>query len=320
MKLSKKVKISMLEQMLLTRYFEEKVDELFAKGLIHGTAHLSIGEEAMAAGPVNVLQADDLMAITHRGHGTCIAKGADINIMMAELMGKETGYCKGKGGSIHVANLEEGNLGANGIVGGGIPIATGAALAQKMQNTGKIVLCFFGDGASNEGTFHESLNMASIWQLPIVYVCVNNMYGMSTCIEDVCPTNNISDRASAYQMEGITVDGNDVLEMFEVTNNAVIKARKGQGPTLIEGLTYRWKGHSKSDANLYRTREEIEEWKKKCPIKRFKVYLIEQKIMSEEEIKNIETSSLETIERAVEFAEQSPSPSLDALEEDLYAS
>ncbi len=319
MKLSKKLKLRMLEQMLLTRYFEEKVDELFAKGLIHGTTHLSIGEEAMAAGPVNALKADDFMAITHRGHGSCIAKGADINIMMAELMGKETGYCKGKGGSIHVANLEEGNLGANGIVGGGIPIATGAALAQKMQNTGKIVLCFFGDGASNEGTFHESLNMASIWQLPIVYVCVNNMYGMSTCIDDVCPTNNISDRASAYQMEGITIDGNDVLEMFEVTNNAVIKARKGQGPTLIEGLTYRWKGHSKSDANLYRTREEIEEWKKKCPIKRFQTYLIEQKIMSEEEIKKMEESSLETIERAVEFAEQSPYPSLDALEEDLYA-
>lgn len=319
MKLSEETLAGMLKQMLLTRYFEEKVDELFAKGLIHGTTHLSIGEEAMAAGPINALSEDDLMVITHRGHGSSIAKGADISIMMAELMGKAAGYCKGKGGSIHVANLEQGNLGANGIVGGGIPIATGAALAQKMKKTGRVVLCFFGDGASNEGIFHESLNIASIWSLPIVYVCVNNMYGMSTCIDFVCPTKNVSDRAAAYNMEGITVDGNDVLRLYEVTLEAVNKARNGGGPSLIEGLTYRWKGHSKSDANLYRTREEIEEWKEKCPIKRFKSFLIEGKHMTEEQIETMENDALNVIQVAVEFAEQSPYPGFDALEEDLYA-
>ncbi len=319
MKLSGKALTMMLKQMLLTRYFEETVDALFAKGLIHGTTHLSVGEEAMAAGPINALREDDLMVITHRGHGSSIAKGADINIMMAELMGKAIGYCKGKGGSIHVANLEQGNLGSNGIVGGGIPIATGAALAQQMQKTGRVVLCFFGDGASNEGVFHESLNLASIWSLPIVYVCVNNMYGMSTCIDLVCPTKNVSDRAAAYDMEGITVDGNDVLRLYEVTEKAVKKARKGDGPSLIEGITYRWKGHSKSDANLYRTREEIEEWKRKCPIKRFQDYLIEQKLMTADQVAKLDLEAQGVIQAAVEFAEQSPYPGLDTLEEDLYA-
>lgn len=319
MKLKNKTLVLMLEQMLLTRYFEEAVDALFAKGLVHGTTHLSIGEEAMAAGPVNALKKDDLLVITHRGHGSSIAKGADVNIMMAELMGKTAGYNKGKGGSIHVANLEQGNLGANGIVGGGLPIATGAALAQKMQKTGKVVLCFFGDGASNEGVFHESLNMASIWKLPIVYVCVNNKYGMSTCIYDVCPTEHVADRAKAYNMSGITVDGNDVLRVYEETVKAVEFARDGGGPSLIEGLTYRWKGHSKSDANLYRTREEIEEWKAKCPIKRFREELVQKKVITEKQLTELEETAKLAIDKAVDFAMQSPYPELTTLEDDLFA-
>jgi len=319
MKLSNKLKINMLKQMLLTRYFEEAVDNFFSRGLIHGTAHLSIGEEAMAAGPINALKKDDLMVITHRGHGSSIAKGADINKMMAELMGKVTGYNKGKGGSIHIANLEQGNLGPNGIVGGGIPIATGAALAQKMKQTGRVVLCFFGDGATNIGVFHESLNLASIWQLPIVYVCVNNQYGMSACIGDVCPVQNLSDRASAYDMEGITVDGNDVLRLYEVTDRAIKKARKGEGPSLIEGITYRWKGHSKSDPNLYRTKEEMEEWMEKCPIKRFKEYLFEEGVLTAEKLNDLENTAQKEIDTAVEFASESAYPGLELLEEDLYA-
>jgi acetoin:2,6-dichlorophenolindophenol oxidoreductase subunit alpha len=319
MKLKNKTLIMMLEQMLLTRYFEEAVDALFAKGLVHGTTHLSIGEEAMAAGPVNALKKDDLLVITHRGHGSSIAKGADVNIMMAELMGKTAGYNKGKGGSIHVANLEQGNLGANGIVGGGLPIATGAALAQKMKKTGKVVLCFFGDGASNEGVFHEALNMASIWKLPIVYVCVNNKYGMSTCIYDVCPTEHVADRAKAYNMSGITVDGNDVLRVYEETLKAVEYARDGGGPSLIEGLTYRWKGHSKSDANLYRTREEIEEWKGKCPIKRFREELVQKKVITVKQLAELEVTAKSAIDKAVDFAMQSPYPDLNTLEDDLFA-
>jgi acetoin:2,6-dichlorophenolindophenol oxidoreductase subunit alpha len=319
MKLKNKTLIMMLEQMLLTRFFEEAVDALFAKGLVHGTTHLSIGEEAMAAGPVNALEKDDLLVITHRGHGSSIAKGADVNIMMAELMGKTAGYNKGKGGSIHVANLDQGNLGANGIVGGGLPIATGAALAQKMQKTGKVVLCFFGDGASNEGVFHESLNMASIWKLPIVYVCVNNKYGMSTCIYDVCPTEHVADRAKAYNMSGITIDGNDVLRVYEETVKAVEHARGGGGPSLIEGLTYRWKGHSKSDANLYRTREEIEEWKAKCPIKRFREELVKTKVITEKQLAELEVTAKSAIDKAVDFAMQSPYPDLNTLEDDLFA-
>lgn len=319
MKLKNKTLVLMLEQMLITRCFEEAVDALFAKGLVHGTTHLSIGEEAMAAGPVNALKKEDLMVITHRGHGSCIAKGADLNLMMAELMGKEAGYCKGKGGSIHVANLEQGNLGANGIVGGGLPIATGAALAQKMKKTGKVVLCFFGDGASNEGVFHESFNMASIWKLPIVYVCVNNKYGMSTCIYDVCPTEHVADRAAAYNMPGVTVDGNDVLRVFEETFKAVEYARDGGGPSLIEGLTYRWKGHSKSDANLYRSREEIEEWKAKCPILRFREVLIKKKTITSEQFIALEISAKKVIEKAVEFALQSPYPEISTLEEQVFA-
>jgi acetoin:2,6-dichlorophenolindophenol oxidoreductase subunit alpha len=319
MKLSKPCLLEMYNKMLLTRFFEEQVNAFFAKGMIHGTTHLSIGQEAFAIGATAVLEADDFITSTHRGHGECIGKNADVNLMMAELMGKITGYCKGKGGSMHIADLEKGNLGANGVVGGGIPIATGAALTQQMKKTNKVVLCFLGDGATNQGSFHESLNLASVWKLPVVYLCTNNQYGMSQSVKDAMAVKKISDRGLAYAIPGVTIDGNDLLAVYEATKKAVDKARKGEGPTLIEGITYRWLGHSKSDANRYRTKEEIADWKAKCPIKAFEKYLVTSEIITQQESDAIVSTAKETINKAIEFALASPSPGLDTLENDVYA-
>ncbi|MCJ7668103.1 MAG: thiamine pyrophosphate-dependent dehydrogenase E1 component subunit alpha, partial [Anaerolineae bacterium] len=243
----------MLLQTHLIRAFEEKADELYALGKVHGTMHLSIGQEAMAVGAIAALRPEDYILSTHRGHGHCIAKGADIKLMMAEFMGKETGYCRGRGGSMHIADMEGGNLGANGVVGGGIGMAVGAGLSIKMRGTGQVILCFFGDGAANRGIFHEALNMAAIWTLPVVYLCENNQYGMSMSVKRAFPIEDIADRAAAYNMPGLVVDGNDVLAVYEATLEAVERARGGGGPSLIEGKTYRWKGHSKSDQERYRT-------------------------------------------------------------------
>ena len=309
----------MLRQMYLIRAFEEKAEQLYAMGKVHGTMHLSIGEEASAVGAIAALRPDDYILSTHRGHGHCIAKGADLNRMMAEFMGKETGYCRGRGGSMHIADIEGGNLGANGVVGGGIPIAVGVGLSLKMQKRDQIVLCFFGDGAANLGPFHESLNMAAIWTLPVVYVCENNQYAMSFSVKKAFAIERISDRAAAYGMPGVTVDGNDVLAVYEAVSQAAKRARAGEGPSLIENVTYRWRGHSKSDVNRYRTREEIEAWKKKCPIKRFRTLLIEEGILSEEEADQIEREAYAAIDAAVEFAEASPEPSLETIEEGVYA-
>lgn len=307
-------------QMWLIRYFDEKVDEFFAKGLIHGTTHLCVGQEASAAGAIAVLEERDKITSTHRGHGHCIAKGAEVDRMMAELFGRATGYCKGKGGSMHIADVEKGNLGANGIVGGGIPIAVGAALTSKMKNLGYVTISFFGDGATNEGSFHEAVNMASIWDLPVVFVCENNQYGMSGSVKEMINIEHIADRAKAYGIPGVVVDGNDIFAMMEVTYEAVERARRGEGPTLIEAKTYRWKGHSKSDAKKYRTREEEMEWRtKRDPIARMKKVLVEEGIMTEEEADQLEQQAKQEIEAAVEFAEKSPMPSLDTLEEDVYA-
>ena len=251
------------KQMWLVRYFDEKVDQFFAKGLIHGTTHLCVGQEASAVGSIAVLKDKDKIVSTHRGHGHCIAKGAEVNKMMAELFGRETGYCKGKGGSMHIADLEKGNLGANGIVGGGIPLATGAALTSKMKQEGFVVLCFFGDGATNEGSFHEALNLASIWDLPVVFICENNQYGMSGPVKEMINIEDISTRAESYGMPGKTVDGNDMVEIMNTVDEAVSRARAGEGPSLIEMTTYPWKGHSKSDAKKSRTREEETQWRQK---------------------------------------------------------
>jgi len=301
------------------RLFEQEVDRLFKANMIWGTCHLSIGEEATAVGAIAAIKEDDMITSTHRGHGHCIAKGGKLPLMFAELLGRETGYCKGRGGSMHIADIESGNLGANGIVGGGIPIATGAALASKLKRDNKVTLCFFGDGANNQGVFHESLNIASLWKLPVVYICENNVYGMSLHVSKSTAVANIADRAAAYSMPGIVVDGNDVEEVYNAVKEAVERARRGEGPSLIEAKTYRWLGHSKSDANLYRTKEEIESWKLKCPIKRYKEKLIMENIATIEEIESIEKEVVKDIEEALKFAMESPEPSIDDIESDVYA-
>jgi len=319
MKLTPEKLIDMLSKMYKIRFFEEKVDYLFALGLVHGTMHLSIGQEAVAVGAISTLKNDDYILSTHRGHGHCIAKGADINLMMAEFLGKETGYCRGRGGSMHIADVEKGNLGATGVVGGGIPIASGVGLSIKMRSTGQVVICFFGEGAANQGAFHESLNLAAIWKLPVIFLCENNMYGMSMSIKKAFAIEDIAKRAGSYGFPGEVVDGNDVLAVYEIVSKAVRRSRKGRGPSLIECKTYRWKGHSKSDQNLYRSKEEIELWKKKCPIKRFKEKLIYENILTEEKIKMIEEDAKNTIERAVEFAKNSPEPSVEEIFEGVYS-
>ncbi|OXS76746.1 pyruvate dehydrogenase (acetyl-transferring) E1 component subunit alpha [Domibacillus enclensis] len=307
------------KEMWLIRYFDEKVDQFFAKGLIHGTTHLCVGQEASAAGSIAVLEPKDKIVSTHRGHGHCISKEGDVNKMMAELFGRETGYCKGKGGSMHIADVEKGNLGANGIVGGGIPLAVGAALTSKMKKEQYVVLCFFGDGASNEGSFHEAVNLAAIWDLPVVFICENNQYGMSGPVKDMTRVEHIADRAAAYGIPGKIVDGCDMVEIMNEVDEAVQYARAGKGPTLIEMKTYRWKGHSKSDAKKYRTREEENEWRAKDGIKRFKETLLEAGVLTEDEAKVLQEQAKQEIEEAVQFAEASPEPSIDTLEEDVYA-
>lgn len=307
------------KRMLDARAFEEKVSYFFALGMIHGTTHLSVGQEASGVGACMALKEDDYITSTHRGHSQVIGKGIDLNKMMAELMGRATGYCKGKGGSMHIADLEVGNLGANGVVGGGHGIAVGAALTQQMKNTGKIVLCFFGDGAANEGSFHEALNMASIWKLPVIFYCENNHYGMSMSFSKHMNIKDIAERAAAYGIPGHIVDGNDVLAVYDTVREAAEHVRSGLGPVFIESKTYRWLGHSKSDANKYRTKEEIEEWKRKCPIMRFRKYLSEEAGFGEEELTAMEQKAKDDIEKAVEFAKNSPYPSLDTILEDVYA-
>lgn len=309
----------MLRRMYEIRSFEEKAEALYIRGMVHGTMHLSVGQEGTAVGAISALEPDDYILSTHRGHGHCIAKGADINLMMAEFLGKETGYCRGRGGSMHIADVEAGNLGATGVVGDGIPISVGVGLSIKLQSQDKIVLCFFGDGAANTGSFHEALNMASIWELPVVFICENNQYAMSTSVKKAFPIEDIADRAAAYGMPGVVVDGNDALTVYEATREAVERARRGEGPVLIECKTYRWKGHSKSDQERYRTREEVEAWKKKEPIARFRSKLIEEGVITREEAERIEKEARETIEEAVRFAQESPEPSLEGIEEEVYA-
>jgi pyruvate dehydrogenase E1 component alpha subunit len=260
-----------------------------------------------------------MITSTHRGHGHCIAKGADVKRMFAEFFGKETGYCKGRGGSMHIADVSKGNLGANGIVGGGIPIAVGAALSAKKQKNGKVVVSFFGDGANNEGAFHEALNMASVWKLPVVFVCENNGYGMSTSTKRSTAVANVADRASAYNMPGVIVDGNNLSEVAEAINEATERARRGDGPTLIENKTYRIRGHSKSDRNRYRTKEEIEHWQNdRDPIAHFEADLKAYGFINDAEIEEIRAQVEKEIADAIEFAKNSPAPDLTNLTRDVY--
>ncbi|MEH7124181.1 thiamine pyrophosphate-dependent dehydrogenase E1 component subunit alpha [Bacillus sp. JJ1503] len=305
--------------MEVIRNFEEKVEKLFLQGKIPGTMHLCIGQEATAVGACAVLGEEDKIISTHRGHGHCIAKGADINRMMAELLGRETGYCKGKGGSMHIADLDIGNLGANGIVAAGLPIATGAALTAKMKKLNYVVVCFFGDGATNEGAFHEALNLAAIWDLPVIFFCENNQYGMSGSIKEMVRIENLADRAASYGISGKVIDGNDIWNVIEAMEEAVERARKGEGPSLIEAKTYRWSGHSKSDARKYRTREEEKEWKNLDPIARLTKRLIKDGILTDKDYQAMKEQVEIELQEAIQFAVNSPMPSLETLEEDVYA-
>ena len=295
-----------LDTMWTIRRFEEAVDDLFARGLMHGTMHLSIGQEASATGACMALRPDDAITSTHRGHGHCIAKGADLTRMMAELLAKETGYCRGRGGSMHIADVATGNLGANGIVAGGIPIATGAALAFQLRGEDRVVACFFGDGAANEGAFHEAVNLAAIWNLPVVFICENNKYGMSFSTEKAFAIEHIAERAAGYGIPGVTVDGNDVAAVYDATRTAVDQARAGGGPTLVESVTYRWKGHSKSDKNLYRTKEEIADWRSRDPILAFERRAEEAGLLSHEQIQTLRSQVMERMRGAVRTANAAP--------------
>jgi len=309
----------MLEKMCQTRYFEEKAEELYTRGLVHGTMHLSIGMEASPIGSIAALEPDDVIIHHHRGHGHTIAKGSNIVTMMGEFLGKEPGYCRGRGGSMHIADVADGNMGATGIVGGGIPLATGIGLALQMRKSPQILLSYFGDGSTNEGAFHEALNMASVWSLPIVFICDNNKYGMSMDFRRSMNIEYISTRAASYGMPGISIDGNDVLTIYQVVSQAIMRARSGQGPTLVENVSYRWRGHSKSDRNLYRSQLEIENWMKRCPIKRFQQLLLTAQVMSEDEIEAIDHAAKKTIDDAAEAAILMPEPTPENMEDEVYA-
>lgn len=320
--LSKEKKEALLkyyQQMVEIRSFEGKVMELLGRNVIQGGSHLYAGEEAVAVGACAAIRRDDYITSTHRGHGHCLAKGGKLHLMLAELMGKTTGYNHGHGGSLHIADLGSGNLGANGIVGGGIPIATGAALSIKMRKTNQVVLCFFGDGAVNTGSFHEALNMGAVWKLPVVYICENNLYGMSGAVSRVCAVEDLAIRAVAYNIPQEIVDGMDVLVVKNAVAQAVGRARAGEGPTLIECKTYRYYGHSRSDPRVYRTKEEEEFWRKKDAIQYFRRRLLENRMVTEEELNEIDVFVAKEIAEAEKFALESPYPSVEELTEGVYA-
>ncbi len=300
------------------RKFEEKVVELFEGNALRGSVHLYIGEEAVAATVCSLLRDDDYITSTHRGHGHCIAKGAELGKTLAEMMGKETGYCKGRGGSMHIADVNKGNLGANAIVGGGLPIAVGGALAANMKGTDQVAVAFFGDGASNQGTFHEAINLASVWKLPVIFVCENNGFGITVPASESTSVKDISVRSQAYGIPGYTVDGNDVFAIDEVAGKAIDRARRGEGPALIECKTYRWLGHWVGDPQVYRTRDEVEAIKEKCPIKRLRAYMIDNQVLTADELDSIERDIDRQMEAAEQFALESPEPDPRQVMEDVF--
>jgi TPP-dependent pyruvate/acetoin dehydrogenase alpha subunit len=319
MSLTKEMAEGYLLLMYQIRAFEEQAEKSYMAGKIHGTMHLSIGQEASAVGSISTLEPTDYIIGHHRGHGLCIAKGADLNLMMAEFYGKENGYCRGRGGSMHIADVAGGNLGANGVVGGGIPLAVGVGIGLKMQAESRVLLAFFGDGAASTGAFHESMILAVLFQVPVVFICENNQYAMSFAADDWTTSKKIAAHGEIYGMPGISTDGNDLLEVQSEVNKAVLRARNGEGPSLIVNDTYRWRGHSKSDRNRYRSKEEIEEWKRKDPVTRFQDYCIKNKILSEQDAEDIKNQAYLDIEAARLFAEESPEPDVEALEEGVYA-
>ena len=312
--------LEMLRSMQTIRRFEERASDDYQAGAIYGVVHCYIGEEAVAVGVCAALNADDQIISTHRGHGHCLAKGADLNRMMAELYGRQTGYCKGKGGSMHIADFSIGMLGANGIVAGGIPIVTGAGLAAQLEGKGRVAVSFFGDGASNAGPFHESINIAATWKLPMLYVCENNLYSAGTIAADTLALSDVAARAAGYGIPGVVIDGNDVMAVYEAAEAAVNRARAGQGPTLIECKTYRWRGHTERPGQADpRPQAEIEEWRQRDPINRFVTNLMDQGILTEEAWQKMDAEILAAIEDAVKFSEESPFPDPEAAVEDIFA-
>ncbi|MBU0945482.1 MAG: thiamine pyrophosphate-dependent dehydrogenase E1 component subunit alpha [Proteobacteria bacterium] len=316
---SKEKMIQMYMTMYRIRQFESKLQEFFADGKIPGFVHLYLGEEAVASGTCAALRKDDYITSTHRGHGHVIAKGGDLKMMMAEIFGKSTGYCKGKGGSMHIADASLGILGANGIVGGGGPIAAGAGMAIQYRGEDGVVVCFFGDGASNQGTTQEALNLASAWELPVVFVNENNGYGISCPTSKSMAITDIADRAAGYDMPGVIVDGNDVIAVNEAVSAAVERARKGGGPSLIECKTYRWRGHFEGDACTYREKSELDEWVKKDPLPRFSKKLLDDGILSKKELEKLHAKIDTELQEAIAFAEESPLPEPADIFEDVYA-
>jgi pyruvate dehydrogenase E1 component alpha subunit len=304
--------------MRLIRRFEERVNELYLQGRIPSTLHLYIGQEAVATGVCSALRHDDYVLSTHRPHGHSLAKGVEPKAILAELLGKSTGCCKAKGGSMHVGDISKGVFPAIAIVGGNVPIAAGAGLAAKMRGTDQVVACFFGDGAANEGAFHEGVNVAAIWDLPVVFVCENNLYAASTPYSLAFKVDNVADRASAYGIPGVVVDGMDVLAVYQGAREAVQRAREGGGPTLLECKTYRYCGHSRSDPRNYRTREEEEEWWTRDPIPRMRRYLVDNGLASEERLDAMDASVEDTFDEALEFAEASPEPEAHELFTDVF--
>ena len=308
------------ETMVKIREHEERVAELFAQGKIPGFVHLYVGEEAVATGVMAHLRKEDFITSTHRGHGHFIAKGGNIKASMAELFGKATGICKGKGGSMHIADLDVGELGANGIVGGGIPHAVGAALGIKLNGLDNVAVAFFGDGASNQQNFHEAINLAAIWKLPVVFVCENNLYQISLPYSKQQAIKSVAERAAAYGIPGVSVDGQDVFAVYEVAKEAIERARNGEGPTLIEAKTYRFRGHFEGDPQVYRSKEEVEWWKEnKDPIVLFEKTVLEKGLLTKEELDAIREKVKKEIEEAIKFAEESPWPKPEEVLEDVFS-
>ena len=321
MDLTPEKQLEMLRTMQTIRRFEERASDDFQAGLIYGVVHCYIGQEAVAVGVCANLNRDDPIVSTHRGHGHCIAKGADLKRMMAELYGKRTGYCKGKGGSMHIADFGIGMLGANGIVAGGISIATGAGLASQLDGRGQVAVSFFGDGATNAGPFHESMNMAALWKLPVVYVCENNLWGVNTPAAESVSVKDVAERAAAYGIPGVVVEGNDVHAVYEVAEAAAKRARAGEGPTLMECKTYRWRGHTEmKQMPDRRPPEEVEEWKQQDPIARLVRGLTAQGLLTEEGWRRMDDEILQAIEQAATFAQESPVPDPESALEDVLVS
>lgn len=311
-----------LKELYLTmrriRVFETEVNHLYAEAKIPGFGHLYAGEEAIATGICSCLRRDDFITSTHRGHGHLIAKGGDINKMMAELYAKENGYCKGRGGSMHIANLDLGILGANGVVGAGHCLSVGAGLSIQMRQTDQVCICFFGDASTNQGTFHESLNLASVWRLPVVFICENNFYGISVPQRMHMNIQNISDRAASYGIPGVTVDGNDIFAVQGAAREAIDRARSGQGPSLIECRTYRHFGHYNGDPAHYRPAEEVAEWMKKDPIPRLSKYMMEHGMATEQEIKEMDDRIVQEVADAIAYAEAQPFAPEESILTDVY--